>query len=250
MAAARRAMRPSLRARFYREVTVRDATQEDGFSILLDGRPVRTPAKKLLAAPIPDLAQRIAAEWAAQGETIDPVAMPLTRLANAIVDSVLAAPAPVAAEIEKYLRSDLVFYRASGPDGLVALQRRHWDPLMEWARDALGARFALAQGTLYVPQPAQAIAAAARAIPHGAEAREAWRLGALNVVTTLTGSALIALALDAGRLTPDAAWAAAHVDEDWNLDYWGRDVLALKRRAFQFAEMQAAATVLELLRDR
>jgi len=251
---ARRSLRTPARARFYREAQVgerlREAAGEGdcGFPILLDGRPVRTPARQVLAAPVRTLAERIAGEWDAQRDTIDPVAMPLTRLANAIIDGVMAAPQPVAAEIEKYLGSDLLFYRASAPDGLLALQRRHWDPVLAWARDVLGARFVLAEGVMHVRQPDEAIAAAARAIPRGEDARELWRLGALNVVTSLTGSALLALALDAGALTPEQGWTAAHVDEDWNMKTWGRDEQALQRRAFRLAEFEAAATVLALLR--
>jgi chaperone required for assembly of F1-ATPase len=256
MEAARRAMRPPLRARFYRDVQVGKAGEAGrageaggGFAILLDGKLVRTPARRLLAAPERELAEAIAAEWRAQGDVIDPARMPLTRLANAIIDGVTAAPQPVRAEIEKYLATDLLVYRASGPEGLTARQAQCWDPVLEWAREALGARFQLAGGVMHVAQPAEAIAAAAAAIPGaGGQARELWRLGALNVVTTLTGSALLALALSAGRIDVDTAWAAAHVDEDWNMEFWGRDELALARRAFQFGELQAAALVLSLLR--
>jgi chaperone required for assembly of F1-ATPase len=250
MASARRGMRTPLRARFYKEAHAgEDARDGTGFPVLLDGKPVRTPARHPLAAPVRELAWAIAGEWAAQCEVIDPAAMPLTRLANAIIDGVAAAPRPVAAEIEKYLGSDLLFYRASEPEGLVARQGQHWDPVIEWARDALGARFVLAEGVMHVAQPAAAIAAAAASIPRGADGvKDHWRLGALNVVTTLTGSGLLALALGAGRLTTDAAWSAAHVDEDWNMERWGRDESALERRAFHFAEMQAAAAVLNALR--
>jgi chaperone required for assembly of F1-ATPase len=131
---------------------------------------------------------------------------------------------------------------------LLTLQRQHWDPVLAWARETLGARFVLAEGVMHVRQPDDVLAAAARAIPRGESARERWRLGALNSVTTLTGSALLALALDAGALTADEAWTAAHVDEDWNMKTWGRDELALQRRAFRRAEFDAAATVLALLR--
>src|SRR5581483_1056453 len=124
-----------------------------------DGRPVRTPARRPLMAPHRELAERLAAEWNAQQNVIDPVAMPLTRLANAIVDGVADAPAEVAAEIEKYLGSDLLFYRAGDPAGLVAAQRRHWDGVLEWARTALGARFLLAEGVMHVAQPREAVAA-------------------------------------------------------------------------------------------
>jgi chaperone required for assembly of F1-ATPase len=244
--AARRDLRPKLRARFYREATVGEGAE--GVAVLLDGRPVRTPARALLAAPVRQLAQALAAEWNAQQDKVDPAAMPLTRLANSIIDGVAPAPAPVAAEIENYLGSDLLFYRASEPPGLVASQRAHWDPPVEWAHETHGARFVLIEGVMHQPQPATAIAAAVRAIPKGASIEEAWRLGALNVVTTLTGSALLALALGAGRITVDEAWTAAHVDEDWNMEFWGRDELALSRRAYRFAEMQTAASVLDALR--
>jgi chaperone required for assembly of F1-ATPase len=238
--AARHAMRPQLPRRFYREAAVEEA--EDGFRAVLDGRPVRTPARRFLAAPTHTLAHALAAEWNAQAETIDPAAMPLTRLANSIIDGVANAPHPVAVEIEKYLGSDLLFYRADGPQGLLERQAFHWDPVIAWAREALGARFALAQGIVHAAQPQSAVAAARAAIPG-----DPWRLGAVHAITTLTGSALIALALLRGRLTADAAWEAAHVDEDWNMEQWGRDGIALERRAARRAEMDAAARVLASL---
>jgi len=235
--AARRAMRPPLRRRFYELVRVADA--EGRHAILLDDAPVRTPGGRSLDVPTRPLAEALAAEWQAQAEVIDPVKMPLTRLANSIIDGVVAAAAPVTAEIAKYLGSDLVFYRAESPAELVQLQARHWDPLLAWARDALGARFVLAQGVAPVTQPEHALAAAAAAIP-----KNPWRLGAVHVITTLTGSAVIALAVADAYVSAEQAWAAAHVDEDWNMDQWGRDALALERRGFRFADMQAAATVL------
>jgi chaperone required for assembly of F1-ATPase len=238
--AARRAMRPSLPRRFYRQAGVEEA--EGGFRVVLDGRPVRTPARRFLVAPSRALAQALAAEWDAQGEIIDPATMPLTRLANSIIDGVVAAPTAVAADIGKYLDSDLLFYRADGPQRLVERQERLWDPVLAWAREALGARFVLAQGVVHTAQPEVATAAARAAIP-----TDPWRLGALHAITTLTGSALLALALARRHLTADQAWDAAHVDEDWNMDQWGRDEIALARRAARRAEMDAAAAVLSLL---
>jgi chaperone required for assembly of F1-ATPase len=235
---ARRAMRPQLRRRFYERAQVEGGGGE--FCIVLDGRPVKTPARRPLAAPNSALAQALAAEWDAQRDVIDPARMPLTRLANTIIDGVVEAPAAVAAEVERYLACDLVFYRAPGPAGLVARQAEAWDPVLAWARDALGARFALAQGIVFIAQSPEALAGAGAAFP-----RAPWPLGALHSVTTLTGSALIALAFMRGALSLDVAWSAAHVDEDWNMDLWGRDALALERRAARFAEMQAAATVLQ-----
>jgi len=236
--AARRTMRPNLRKRFYERVSVGEGAP---YPVLLDGRALKTPAGGTLAAPVRPLAQAIAAEWNAQGERIEPASMPLTRFANTIIDSVASAPAPIADEIVKYLGSDLVCYRADTPEALVRAQGRSWDPILMWARETLGARFVLTEGVVFVEQPEHAVAAARKAIPS-----DPWRLGAVNLITTLTGSALLALAVVAGRLSVEQAWAAAHVDEDWNMDFWGRDEVAMQRRAARFADMQAAGTVLLL----
>jgi len=235
---ARRGLRTQLRKRFYQRATMGEGTP---YPVLLDGRPVKTPAGGTLAAPSRPLAQAIAAEWDAQGERIDPATMPLTRLANTIIDGVSPDPGPVADEVVKYLGSDLVCYRADTPEGLVRLQGRSWDPILMWAREALGARLVLTEGVVFVGQPDHAVAAARKAIPS-----DPWRLGAVNLITTLTGSGLIALAVAAKHLSVDEAWAAAHVDEDWNMDFWGHDELAMQRRATRFVDMQAAGAVLAL----
>ena len=237
--AARRSVRPKVRKRFYQAASVGEGP--DGFAVLLDGKPVRTPARRALAGPTRTLAEAIASEWNAQQENVDPARMPLTRLANTITDGVVDKTDAVADEIAKYLGSDLLFYRADAPAELVARQAQHWDPVLEWAHEVLGARFILAEGIMFVAQPERAIAAARAAIPD-----DPWRLGAVSSITSLTGSALLALALLRGRLSTEAAWAAAHVDEDWQREQWGRDELAEERRAFRFADMQAAATVLAL----
>jgi chaperone required for assembly of F1-ATPase len=238
--AARRHMRPNRPRRFYAQASVEEG--EGSWAVLLDGRGVKTPARMALAAPSRVLAEAIAAEWTAQQEHIDAATMPLTRLANAIIDGVAVKPEAVAADVAKYLGSDLLCYRAAGPDGLIARQIGLWDPVLVWAREDLGARFVLAQGIMPVAQPEAALAAARAAIP-----ADPWRLGAVHAMTTLTGSGLLALAVLRGRLSAAEAWLAAHVDEDWNMDLWGRDALALERRATRFAEMRAAAKVLETL---
>ena len=238
--AARRSVRPQVRKRFYEKAGVENGP--DGYAVLLDGKPVRTPARRTLAAPTRALAEAIADEWNAQEEHVDPARMPLTRLANTIIDGVADSTDAVAEEVAKYLGSDLLFYRAGGPAGLLARQAQYWDPVLDWAHDALGARFMLAEGVMHVAQPERAIAAARAAVPD-----DPWRLGAVSSITTLSGSALLALALLRGRLSTDEAWAAAHVDEDWQREQWGRDALAEERRDFRFAEMQAAARVLDLI---
>jgi chaperone required for assembly of F1-ATPase len=235
--AARRAVRPALRRRFYTHVATADAME--GYAVRLDDKPVRTPAGRVLAAPAPDLAEAIAAEWQAQREFIDPATMPLTRLANSIIDGVTERAGAVAAEVAKYLATDLVCYRVSLPPGLVERQTRYWDPILAWAGDELGAPFCVGAGTSHVAQSEAALAAARAGIPD-----DPWRLGAVHAATTLTGSALIALALGRGALSTAEAWQAAHVDEDWNIEQWGSDEIAAERRAFQYAEFQAAAKVL------
>jgi chaperone required for assembly of F1-ATPase len=235
--AARRGARAALRPRFYANAT--SAPVPEGHAVQLDDKPVRTPARRVLAAPTPELGAALAAEWDAQREVIDPAKMPLTRLANTIIDGVAERAAPVADEIAKYIASDLLFYRADRPAELITRQRLHWDPILAWAARELDAPFATTEGVTHVAQSDAALRAARASIPD-----DPWRLGALHAATTLTGSALIALALARGFLSTDAAWHAAHVDEDWNIEQWGRDELAMERRAFRRAEFDAAAAVL------
>ena len=237
--AARQNVRPRLRKRFYKQAQITD--RQGGVGISLDGRPVLTPRRRAFVAPTRALAAAIAAEWDAQGENIDPREMPLTRLANAVIDAVSENPAPVAAEIAKYLGNDLLFYRAETPEKLVGRQSQAWDPVLAWAREVFGANFKSTQGVVHVTQPNEAVEALQNAIP-----RDPWRLAAVSSITTLTGSALLALAIAQGAIDIDTAWAAAHVDEDWQMTQWGRDQLALERRAFREAEFRAAASVLNL----
>lgn len=249
MESARQGARPTLRQRFYERAAVGEAASEGGgYPILLDGKPVRTPARRPLAAPTLDLAEAVAAEWNAQAVVIDPARMPLTRLANAVIDAVAEQAQAVADEIAHYLGSDLLCYRAGAPEGLVERQAQAWDPVLAWASDALGARFVSVEGVMFWEQSAEALAAARAVIPADPNSVQAiWRLGAMSVITTLTGSGLLALALAHGQIDLEAAWAAANVDEDWQMQQWGRDEEALERRANRLAELQAAATVLRLV---
>lgn len=240
MEAARRGARPALIKRFYKEVSVGE--REGAFAILLDGKPARTPAKHPLALPSRALAEAVAAEWAAQGEHIDATTMPLTRLAHAAIDGVVGGAE--AAEIERYSGSDLVLYRATDPEDLVAAQAKLWDPVCAWAGETLGARFTLAEGVKHVAQPEAAIHAIRAEI---ARYTSPFQLAALVSLTNISGSALLALALARGRLSVDEAWAAAHVDEDWNVKRWGEDVEAMTRRAARRVEFEAAARVLASL---
>ena len=243
------ALRPAPLKRFYKSVTVAPGPAQGagglptGFGVLLDNKPLRTPAKAKLTVPTRALAEAVAAEWEAQGEHVDGAAMPMTRLVNSAIDGVATRLADVRADIVAFAASDLVCYRAEEPGPLVQRQRQHWDPVIVWAREALGARLEVAAGLMPVTQPQQARASIVSAL----EGLDAFRLAALHVMTTLTGSALLALAHAGGALTAEAAWAAAHVDEDFQISQWGEDAEAAARRSRRWAEMQAASRMLELL---
>jgi chaperone required for assembly of F1-ATPase len=238
--AVRRSARAPQRKRFY--TTAGFAAAPGGFGITLDDKPVRTPSRRPLVAPTRELAEAIAGEWAAQNDVIDPMTMPLTRLANSVIDAVADRVDAVVDDVAKYFQSDLLFYRAGHPDALVEREARNWDPVLFWAANTLQAHFILAEGIVHVRQSDQAVAAARAALP-----AEPWPIAALHVVTTLTGSALLALALLRGVLNEDQVWSAAHVDEDWNSEQWGEDAEVAARRAARLIDFKAAARVLRAL---
>ena len=240
--AVRRATRVPRRKRFYTSAGI--AETEGGFAVTLGGKPIRTPSGRRVVAPTSEIADAIAAEWNAQGETIDPLTMPLTRFANSVAE-VNDRVGAVADDIAKYLSSDLLFYRAGHPEALVAKEAAHWDPILFWAANELGAHFMLAEGIVHVAQPESAIKAARGAFPE-----DSWSIAALHVVTTLTGSALLALALALGVRDADQVRAAAHVDEDWNIEKWGLDEEVAARRAARLVDFKAAASILKALRSR
>ena len=238
MRAAQESQRKALPKRFYAAVSVGEEP-DGGFTIRLDGRPVRTPAKGLLKVPSRALAEALVAEWEAQGKEIDPSTMPLTRLVNVGLDGVAANAEATAAEVVSYAGSDLLCYRAEEPDRLVERQGLAWDPMLERFRAEVGARFFLSAGIRHVAQPEESLARVAALVP-----RDPLKLAALVSMTGLTGSALLPLAVLQGWLEPDAAWTAAHVDEDWNRELWGEDAEASARRAARKIEMDAAALLL------
>jgi chaperone required for assembly of F1-ATPase len=238
--AAQANMRPPALRRFYKRVEVVTA-DGGGFAIRLDGRPVRTPGKRQLVASTRAVAELIAAEWAAQGETIEPLSMPATRLANSAIDGVADALAETRAAIANYAAADLVCYRAAAPDALAALQADAYDPVLAWAHDRLGARFVATVGVAHVAQPAAALVAARAAVEAYADP---FAVAALHVTTSLAGSLLLALMTAEGALSPEAAWRAAHVDEDFQIGRWGEDDEAKLRRAARWHDFEAAAKVI------
>ncbi|WP_075219689.1 ATP12 family protein [Acuticoccus yangtzensis] len=224
--------------RFYRAVTVGE-TDADGLArVLLDARPIRTPAKAHLATP-PEIAARIAAEWDAQGKYILPISMPLTRLANTAIDGVSATLDAVKDDIARMAESDLLMYRADFPAGLVAAQKAHWDPLVAFAEEALGVGVRLQEGIMPLAQEAGLAPAVRARLPDAP-----LPLAAFHQLTTLTGSTLTALAFHAAAIDFETLWTAAHVDEDWNIQEWGEDEEAAERRALRRRDAEAAAFVL------
>jgi chaperone required for assembly of F1-ATPase len=226
---------------FYKEVAIKD---EDGgaASLRLDGKAVRTPGKALLVLPSRALAEAIAEEWRAQGMRIDPSTMPLTRLANSAIDGVKGREQAVVGDIVNYAGSDLLCYRAKAPKGLVEAQSAGWDDVLAFAREQLKAPLVLAEGVVHVAQPQASLAKIRREI----EGLDAFSLAALHVMTALTGSALLALAVLRGKLIPEQAWKAAHVDEDFQISRWGVDEEAKKRREHRWRDFAAAARALAL----
>ncbi|GGC57884.1 ATP12 family chaperone protein [Chelatococcus reniformis] len=239
---SQRAMRPTLPRRFYTEVAVTQ-DEEGRFSVRLDGRGARTTARRPLALPTQAAAEAVAQEWQAQRDVVDPSTMPMTRMVMAALDTVSDDPRPIVAEVAKYGGSDLLCYRAAEPQSLADRQTACWDPLLSWMHERYGARFVLAEGVMYAAQPQptiEAVETAVRAMP------VPFGLAAMHVLTTLSGSVVLALAVAQGRLTPEAAWAAAHVDEDHQIERWGADEEATLRRSRRFADFAAAAKLLAL----
>lgn len=230
--------RPELPKRFFETVSVE--ARDDGFHVLLDGRPLRTPARRPFIVPLAEVAEAVAAEWRAQGERIDPATMPTTRLVNTTTDGISDNPWTVREEAERFVETDLLFYRAGEPEGLVERQREGWDPIVSWAEQRLGVRFTLAEGVMHVAQPERSI----QTFREAASAYDdPFDVAAFHQMTALTGSALLAFAVMDGRIGAEEAWTLAHIDEDWNIETWGADEEAAARRAARHAEMRSAATL-------
>ncbi len=231
--------------RFYKDTGVEEG--EDGFRVLLDGKPMRTPAKAILLVPTRALAEAIAAEWAAVPEKaeINAAHLPLTRLAATGIDRVVARRADVIADTAKYAGSDLLCYRATAPDSLVKLQQELWQPLLDWAAERHGARLVTADGIGFVDQPEEAKATLHAAVSaHGDLA-----LSALYNLTHTAGSVVIALAVSEGRLDAAAAFAAAQMDELYQVDRWGDDPLAEKHREGVRRDIETCTRFLSLLEN-
>jgi chaperone required for assembly of F1-ATPase len=227
--------------RFYKEAAV--APAGSGFGLRLDGREVKTPARALLAVPSLGLAEAIADEWRSQGESIDPHAMPLTGLANAAIDRVAPDAAQFTAGLARYGENDLICYRADGPERLVLRQAGLWDPFVAWARTRYDIELKVRQGVMHQPQPEATVARLTKAVA----ARDPFELAGLSPLVTVGGSLVIGLALAERAFGLDQAWAAASLDDQWQLDQWGEDTEAVAALANRRRDFEAGARFLELL---
>ncbi|CAN5313073.1 ATPase [soil metagenome] len=223
--------------RFYTLALSEHDPETGDFRILLDGRAVKTPARAPLAVPNAALAAAIVAEWMAQGERIDPATMPMAGFANASIDRVLPDVPGFAQTIAAFSASDLLCYRASEPAELLAEQAAHWDPLLDWARDHYGAAFAITHGIMPIDQPGATVERLSAAV----DALDPWLLSAFSTIVSITGSLIGALALMEDACTPEALWAAARIDEDWQARQWGQDAEAAERDAIRQGQFDDAA---------
>lgn len=223
--------------RFWRDVAV-----EDG-RVLLDGRPVRTPARYELRLPNAALAEAVASEWRSIGATVDPRAMPFTGLANAAIDRVAPDPSTFAAGLAVYGETDLLCYRSADPPDLRARQDALWDPPLVWARQRYDVAFDVTTGIVHRPQPPATVARLAAATA----AHDPFALAALSPIVTIGGSLVVALMLAEGAIAADAAFDACHLDELWQAELWGEDAIAADARAARRADYLSAASFLALL---
>jgi chaperone required for assembly of F1-ATPase len=219
--------------RFYTDVTT--DLRQGGFAVLLDGRQIRTPGKAPLLAPTRALAEACADEWRAQGETVHIDTMALTRLLNTAIDQTPGKRAITVESIAGYAGTDLVCHRAETPAALVQRQAEAWDPLVQWARDDLGAPLRVVTGVIAADQPL----AAREAFAIAADACDDLALTGLGRAVGIAGSGVIGLALQRGRLSGDEAYAAACLDDLWQLETWGADFVAQQRLDALRAEFTA-----------
>lgn len=229
--------------RFWTSVDVAEGANGAGWQVLLDTRPVRTPAKNACAVPTRILAERIAAEWDAQEETVNPLAMPMTRAASTCLDRVAPEMDGVRQVVAAYGETDLICYRAPHPEELIARQAEAWDPWLDWSASQYGARLETGEGVMHVPQVADAVLALATAV----NGYDPWRLTALSELVTISGSLVLGLAVAERALEPEQGWHLSRIDEQWNIDAWGEDAEAAKLAAKRRADFLSAAGLLDLI---
>ncbi|MEM6622651.1 MAG: ATP12 family protein [Pseudomonadota bacterium] len=224
--------------RFWKTALVEKS--DAGWAVFLDTRPVKTPAGRAIVTPIPAMAEAISAEWEAQTEFVNPLSMPMTRLAATCLDRVAPELAGVAQTLASYGESDLLCYRADHPDELVARQANGWDPVLDWAAQRFGSRLNVQTGVMHVDQPPDDLQALANEVL----TLDAWQMTAMADLVTISGSLLLGLAVREGRLRAADAWALSRIDEQWNIEQWGEDHEAAVQSAKRESDFHDAAKLL------
>ncbi|MEL7465288.1 MAG: ATP12 family protein [Pseudomonadota bacterium] len=230
--------------RFYKEVQVIEA--QGGWSVALDGKPIRTPAKTPFVAQTAAMAEAAAEEWRAQEAEVKPAEMPVTKAVNSAIDRTAVEYEGVVEMVAGYGGSDLLCYRADGPEGLIARQAEAWDPLLLWAAKAHGARLLTTTGVMHALQPEDG----QRALRAAVAAHDPFELTGLYDLVALSGSLVIGLAVSSGRLSPEEGWTISRIDETWQEEFWGVDEEAAKVAARKAGEFAAAARFVELARRK
>ncbi len=225
--------------------TVSVVSDGEGFSVRLDDKPLKTPAKVTLTVPSRALAQAIADEWSALEDKIDPTRLPFTKLCNAAIDNMSEKAGGVVEALSEYAETDLLCYRAESPAGLVERQSEVWEPLLDWVRDTHGLFFVQTTGILPVPQPEASISA----FRSWLETMDNFELMACHDLVMLSGSIVIARAVVEGHITPEFGWNASIIDDIWQAEKWGEDEEALALRAVKSRDFVTAAQLMTLLRD-
>jgi chaperone required for assembly of F1-ATPase len=228
--------------RFYKQVSAAPAA--GGFAVLLDGKPVKTPARNNLVLPTEHLAKAIAQEWRSQGEEVIATSMPLLRLANTVIDGVAAHRADVIAAILRFGENDLLCYRAHQPPDLVTRQKDGWDPLLDWVRQRHGAAMTVAEGLGHVDQTPEALAALRQPL----ESLDVFTLAGLHVIASITGSLVLALAVAEGFIPGVHAFQLSRIDEIYQAEKWGEDAEAQKRTAALAHELDKAVELIAAVR--
>lgn len=229
--------------RFWKTVTTEETP--DGWRILLDGRPVSTPARRPCIVPVAAMAAAMAREWADQEDEVRPSDMPMMRTTATCLDRVAPNLGEIRRTIATYGETDLLCYRAERPDRLIARQRSGWDPVLDWAAERLGARLETGQGVMHIAQPLASVRRLATAL----DGLGAWQMTAIAELTQISGSLVLALAVLHGRLAAPQAWQLSRIEEQWNIEEWGEDAEAAAQTARREAEFRHAAHVLDLLRE-
>jgi chaperone required for assembly of F1-ATPase len=225
--------------RFYKEVAI-----AADLSVLLDGKPIKTPAKVRLVPPTRGLAEAIAQEWREQGIVIRPATMLLTKLANTAIDRAETRRDDIAAELMSFGRHDLLCYRATEPAELIVREQAGWDPLLDWAHQTIGARLKTTRGVGHIEQDVEALAVLEREV----RSQDSWTLTGLQTAATITGSLILALAIAHRRLAPAQAHALSHIDEGFQAEKWGLDAQAEARARRHAAELETTGQFMELAR--